>query len=124
MMMNIQHAHNAYTHVLVNTSNTPLDLIILLYDGAIDYLHKTIFYINQGNVSPKIHYISKTIAIIEELLASLNMEEGGEIAINLQNLYIYMLKELTIANAKNDVVRIAHIEGLLKELRSAWRQIK
>lgn len=123
-MMNVAYAQNAYTHARVSTSTTALDLVIMLYDGAIEYLHKTAFYMNQGDTERKVYYITKTMAIIEELLSSLDMEEGKEIAQNLQDLYIYMLKELTIANARNDVEKIRHLEGLLKELLSAWKQIR
>ena len=75
-------------------------------------------------IEKKIHYISKCIAIIEELLSSLNIELGGDIAKNLQSLYMYMLKELVIANVRNDKEKIRHIEYLLSELRSAWKQIQ
>lgn len=123
-MINTAYAQNAYTSTMVSTTANPLDLIIQLYDGAISRLNKAAFYMNQGDVSQKVHYISRTMAIIEELLASLDMEAGGEVAENLQGLYIYMLKELTIANATNDADKVKHVEGLLRELASAWRQIR
>ncbi len=124
MMTKTAYAQNAYTNVMVNTSNTPLDLVIMLYDGAIDYLRKVLFNMNQNDISKKIYYISKVMSIIEELLSSLDMEAGGEIAVNLRDIYIYILTELTIANAKNDIERIKHINSILNELRSAWRQIR
>lgn len=123
-MTDTAYARNIYTHVMVNTSTTPLDLIILLYDGAVENLHKAIFYMNQNDVSLKIHYISKAMAIIEELLESLELEAGGEIAMNLRNLYIFMLRELTLANARNDTARVEYIKRLLKDLRTAWREIR
>lgn len=123
-MMNAAYAQNAYTHTMVSTSTTPLDLVIMLYDGAVEYLQRTVFYINQGNTERKIYYITKTMAIIEELLSSLNMQDGREIAQDLHDLYIYMLKELTVANARNDIEKIKHLEGLLRELLFAWKQIR
>lgn len=122
--MNIAYAQNAYTQVRVKTSTTPVDLVIMLYDGAIEYLQKAIFFLNNKNIERKIYYISKTMAIIEELLSSLNMEAGGEVAINLRDLYVYMLKELVLANARNDVEKMKHIESLLAEIRSAWKEIR
>lgn len=122
--MNLAYAQNAYMKVKVKTSTTPLDLVIMLYDGAIEFLQRAAFYINQNNIEKKVYFISKGIAIIEELLLTLNMDEGGEVAQNLQSLYLYMLKELISANAHNDVEKIRHIEFLLSELRSAWREIR
>ena len=122
--MNTAYAQNAYTDTTVTTTANPLDLIIQLYDGAISRLSKAAFCINQGKMAEKIQFITRTIAIIEELLASLNMEEGGEVAANLQGLYVHMLQELTIANANNDVKKIKQVEVLLKELRGAWKEIR
>lgn len=122
--MNLQYAQNAYTRARVNTSTTPLDLIIMLYDGVIEHLGKAAFFMSQRNISQKTYHISKSISIIEELLSSLNIKKGGDIALNLQSLYIYILRELTVANSSNDVDKIKHIEQLLNELRSAWRQIR
>lgn len=124
MMPNTAYAQNAYTHAMVNTSTTPLDLIILLYDGAIGFLNKAQFYMNDNNVSQKTQYITRAMAIVEELLASLDHEVSGEIAANLQSLYLYMQKELAIANITNDAAKIQQIEVLLKELRTAWREIR
>lgn len=115
---------NTYAATMVNNTATPVDLVILLYDGAIERLRKTVFYMNQGDVKRKLHCIHGAMNIIEELLASLNLEAGGKVAENLQALYVYMLKELADGNAKNDLSQIKRVENLLGELRSAWRQVQ
>ena len=112
------------THAMVNTSTTPLDLILLLYDSAIYHIQKALFSIKARNDIQKSYHLSKTIAIIEELTASLNLKEGREVAIDLQNLYVRMLRELSIASVKNDMIRVSHVEMLLRELRYAWRQLR
>lgn len=123
-MVNAAYALNAYTQTKVTTTYNPVELVIMLYDGAIDFLDKAATAINMREVPIKIKYIDKAIAIIEELLNALNLEVGGEIALNLQNLYLHMMRELVLANAKNDGNRVKHVIGLLKELRGAWIQIK
>lgn len=123
-MVNTAYALNAYTQTKVTTAYNPVELVIMLYDGAIDFLDKAATAINMREVPIKIKYIDKAIAIIEELLNALNLEVGGEIAINLQNLYLHMMRELVFANAKNDGNRVKHVIGLLRELREAWVQIK
>lgn len=122
--MTYAYAQNAYTKTRVSTSATPLDLVIMLYDGAIEYLQKAIYYINIGNTQSKIEYLSRARAIIEELLSSLDIDIGGELGENLQSLYLYMLIELTKANAKNDITKIEEVEKILVELRTAWRAIR
>jgi len=122
--MTLTYAQNAYTKTKVNTSATPLDLVIMLYDGVIEYLQKSVYHIKQGSIQGKIDNLSRARAIIEELLSSLNTDIGGEIAENLESLYLYMLMELAKANAGNDIAKIEEIENLLIELRSAWRTIR
>ncbi|HZX48167.1 MAG: flagellar export chaperone FliS [Thermodesulfovibrio sp. RBG_19FT_COMBO_42_12] len=121
-MTNVTHALNAYTQAKTSAAN-PLDLVIMLYDGATDFLNKASTAINMKETQTKIKYIDKTMSIIEELLNSLNIDEGGEVAINLQSLYLYMLRELTIANLHNDAEKVRHIESLFKEIGAAWRQV-
>jgi flagellar protein FliS len=113
-------AHSAYIKADVENSS-PVDLVIKLYDGAITYLSTAIRDIN-GN--KKTNSIRKGIAIIDELLQCLNTKEGGDVASSLQDLYLYMLIELTKANIANDIVRIEHILKILINLKDGWQQIK
>jgi len=113
-----------YPHVMVNVSTTPLDLIILLHDSAVESLQRAIFYKNKGDDKEKTFHISKAMAIIEELLYSLDLGEGGDAALSLQRVYTYMLKELTIANIKDNVRLIIYIQEMLKDIKRAWRQVQ
>jgi flagellar protein FliS len=123
-MMNTSCAQRTHVHAMVNISTTPLDLILVLYEGALDYLQKASLSMDQGKLSQKSHYMARSMSVIEELLASLNLEAGGESVIHLQELYLYMLRELTIASAENDALRVHHVEVLVRKLRTAWRQIQ
>ena len=122
-MLNVSHAVNAYKQTVTATA-TPLDLVIMLYEGAIDSIDKSVTAINNKDIHTKIRYIDKSIKIIEELLYSLNLEIGGEIAYNLQDLYLHMMLQLTIANGLNDASKARHVESLLKELLEGWKHIR
>ncbi|MCL4490643.1 MAG: flagellar export chaperone FliS [Nitrospirae bacterium] len=123
-MVNAAYALNAYTQTKVTTTDNPVDLVIMLYDGAIEFLEKAVMGIEIKSLQIKIKYITKTFAIIEELDKSLNFEGGGQVAVNLADLYFYMMRELVLANLEDDAAKIRHIISLLKELREAWIQIK
>jgi flagellar protein FliS len=122
MTMN-SYAHYAYRATDV-ANMSPLELIIKLYDGAIGFLGKAVNAISKGDRLQKLENINKTRAIIDELLASLKVEEGGDVAKNLQDLYTYMLVELTRANAAGDIEKIIRVQGLLKILKGGWEQVK
>lgn len=61
--------------------------------------------------------------LVGELSASLNMEEGGGIANNLQRLYEYIQFELTQANLKNELGRLVGPIRCMSLLREAWQEL-
>ncbi len=122
-MVNTAYALNSYTQAKV-VGGSPVDLIIMLYDGAIEFLHKAATGINMKNLHIKLKYISNALAIIEELDRSLDMDVGGEVAVNLRGLYGYMMTEIFMANVSNDGAKLLHIASLLKDVREGWTQIK
>jgi flagellar protein FliS len=82
----------------------------------------------QGNlplreVVAKCEAIGKAIRLIDHLNACLDMERGGEVAVNLRNLYLYMLEQLTIANANNDRRIVANIVSLVRTLKAGWDRV-
>ncbi len=101
-----------------------LELIVLLYDGAIEFLQKAVFYMGRQDVAKRLHYISRATEIIRELLNALDMETGGQVARHLRELYVYMLDELTLANMEEDPERVARVQDILRVLREGWQGIK
>jgi flagellar protein FliS len=72
----------------------------------------------------KVHdCLIKTKNIVTELMATLNMDKGGDIAKNLQSLYSYMFSQLIEANMNKKTEPVVIVIDLLKELRAAWTQI-
>jgi len=50
----------------------------------------------------------------------LNLSEGREVAQNLSALYDYMIRQLLLGNAADNVACLTEVDHLLGELRSAW----
>ena len=88
---------NAYKKASVNTLDQN-KLIIMLYDGAIKNANFAVQYMESGEIEKVHDSLIKTKNIVTELLATLNMEQGGEIAKNLKSLYSYMFSQLIEAN--------------------------
>ncbi len=116
-------ALNAYSQVDLESavnSASPVQLVVLLYDGAIGALAAAKGQMQQMRFAEKGRLISKAIEIIEGLRVVLDHDKGGAIARNLNDLYEYMKHRLTVANLKNDPEGPAEVIRLLTELRSAW----
>ena len=113
---------NAYKKASVNTLDQN-KLIIMLYDGAIKNATFAVDYMNSGDIEKVHNSLVKTKNIVTELMATLNMDNGGEIAKNLQSLYSYMFSQLIEANMEKKTEPVIVVIDLLKELRSAWFEI-
>ena len=114
---------NAYKKASVNTLDQN-KLIIMLYDGAIKNANFAVEYMKSGEIEKVHDSLIKTKNIVTELLATLNMEHGGEIAKNLKSLYSYMFSLLIEANMEKRSEPVLNVIDLLKELRGAWVQIR
>jgi flagellar secretion chaperone FliS len=99
----------------------PVELIVMLYDGAILACRASLPHIRNNDYKSKGAFIYKAIRIIQlGLKMSLNYEEGGEITIHLDALYRYMTSQLVKANIENVEQPIHEVMKLLTELRGAW----
>ena len=102
----------------------PIELIVMLYDGAILACNSAIPFVKQDNYASRSEHIYKAIKIIQSgLRMSLDREVAGDIVINLDALYIYMTNLLVKANIEVTEAPIQEVIRLLTELRSAWAEI-
>lgn len=115
-------AANAYFQTRVSTTDQG-QLLIMLYDGALKYLAQARDKILAKDYAAKGVLISKVIDIINELSSSLNLEKGGSLATNLNNLYILCTARLLQANLKMNVESLDSVTQILSGLRSAYAQI-
>ncbi|OBU46193.1 flagellar export chaperone FliS [Photobacterium damselae] len=116
----------AYKKVSVNAqlaSASPHRIIQMLYAGAIERLIQGKAAMEQGNIAMKCERLSKALDIIMSLRDCLSMEEGGDIANNLDSLYDYMIRQVSTANAENQPELIDEVITMLREIKSAWDQI-
>ena len=105
------------------TAQPPGRIIVMLYGGAIKFLRQAIAETEAENWGEKGACIAKAQAIVDELNACLDMEDGGEIAQNLRSLYLFMRKQLTRANIDRDAKLVQEIISLLEELNEGWKTI-
>ncbi len=99
------------------------DLILMLYDGAIKFTSEAKRTFSEKNFAQGHVSITKARNIILELLRILNMEEGGEIARNLQRLYVYMIGRLIEVNFTKELSLLDNVLAILADLRFAWAHI-
>jgi flagellar protein FliS len=120
-------ARASYRDIGVETAvaqASPHQLVLLLFDGAIDAVADARMRMDSGDIPGKGRAIGRASRIIGEgLLPALDMERGGQIALNLRGLYEYMMKRLLESNLNNRTEILGEVMSLLNELRGAWAQI-
>jgi flagellar secretion chaperone FliS len=104
-------------------SQSPLELVVMLYDGALRFLQMAADATRRNDLVAKREGMSRSLAILGELQNTLNLREGGEVALSLDRLYTYITGRLVDANAKKDPVPIEEAIRLLRPVRDAWAQI-
>lgn len=115
-------ATQAYMQTNVGTADQGR-LLLMLYDGALKFLQQAREKMLEKDYAAKGILISKVIDIVNELSSSLNMERGGDLAVNLSNLYFLCTARLLEANLKMSVERLDSVSQILSGLRSAYAQI-
>ena len=115
-------AAHAYFQTKVGTTDQG-QLLLMLYDGALKYIQQARTKMLAKDFAGKGIMISKVIDIVNELAASLNMDKGGSLAVNLNNLYLLCTARLLRANLKMDVESLNSVETILSGLRGAYAQI-
>ena len=102
----------------------PHQLIGMLLDGAIDRINQAIGFITYGNVPAKGEAVSKTVAIIAELRASLDHKADAALSQRLESLYEYVTRRLLFAQLNDDRNALAECVRLLTPVREGWQGIR
>ena len=122
MQQTLARGAQAYIQTQIQ-SRSPLELVVMLYDGALRFLQQTVDAMERGDLVAKRDSLSKAMAIVTELHGMLDLEQGGEVAASLDSLYTYMMERLTTANQQRDAAPVAEVMRLMTGLRDAWSQI-
>ncbi len=114
--------YSQYQKTQVTTASRE-KVLLMLYEGAIRFTRHATAAMNQNKIAEKGKFISKATAILSELMATLDFKAGGQLATDLENLYVFMIDRLIEGNIKNDVECLKTVEGLLMTLYEAWKDV-
>ena len=103
-------------------SASPLQLVVMLYDGALRFLNEASAAQASGDMPRRAHAMRRVAAIIAECHSTLDLEKGGPVAAELDRLYSYISGRLLDINIKRDPTAIDEIYRLLTPLRNAWAE--
>jgi len=95
-------------------------ILLMLYEGAIRFMKQALLAIDKKDIAGRGLNIGRAFDIVMELNNTLNFEAGGDLAKNLEQLYMFVTDQLTQANIKNDRVPLEHALKTMETLYSGW----
>lgn len=123
----VPHSASAYRNIAAETGVTdasPHRLVAMLYEGFMDAIVEARGAMQKKDVERKGRAIGRAVRIVEEgLRAALNLNAGGRLAQDLNELYRYVGARLTQANLRNDPALLDECQRLIQPLQEAWSQI-
>lgn len=99
---------------------SPHRLVQMLMEGALDKVATAKGCIERGDLEGKSHQLTWAMSIVNGLRSSLDMDAGGPIAANLDDLYTYMTRRMIDASVQNDAEALAEVIDLMLEIKGAW----
>lgn len=123
--MNYNSGINQYKKVNAQSLRTapPQEVVRMLLSGAMDKIAFAKGAIEREHFLDRQQNIRGARQIIDALRSALNMDEGGGVAGNLDELYDYMVRRLFDANKTADIDALDEVHELLGELKTGWDQV-
>jgi len=113
---------NTYQEIAVQTSS-PTKLVVMLYEGAIRFLGQSVTAIESKDIDTKRQSIDRAMAVIQHLQSTLDRDRGGDVAAELDRLYIYITSKVLEGSTKLQTEPIEEAIKLLNVLLSGWEEI-
>ncbi len=122
-MPNAPQSYRAYHQTSIGTADQ-LTLIIMLYEGLERFLKKAQVKIRENNIEEAHNYLVRSKDIVNELLSTLKVDQGGDVGQNLKELYLFLFKKIAEANIKKDAKIVNEILTTVTTLRRGWTELK
>lgn len=103
---------------------SPLQLVVMLYDGALRFMEAGRHAMLRKEVYSQNENLTKAQRIVSELLSTLDMQQGGEVAKNLSAIYTYVYDRLVEANIEDKPELIEECTTIFSELRESWVELE
>ncbi len=101
-----------------------LELVIKVYDGALNSLRAGAECYKSEKLQEGYEHLEKAKTFVVHLYTTLNVEQGGEVAVNLSKLYSFVVSQIDIIEATKDLTILDDITNVLINLKSGWSELR
>ncbi len=99
---------------------SPARLTVLLFEHLEVVMRRAQTAIRNDQIVQRVENLGRAREIVSELLGTLDLERGGDIAIDLSMLYSFLLGELLDVGMKRDAIRLGRLIGIVNTLGTAF----
>jgi flagellar protein FliS len=103
---------------------SPVQLVICLYEQAIEDLRRAVLALENGKIEARTRHINHALLVIAQLEGTLDMQRGGEVALNLAKFYGLVRRGLIEAQQKQSVVILEQQITQLSTVHEAWLEVE
>lgn len=114
---------NPYLQQMVETA-TPVQLIGLLFRRGSELMDEAERALTERDFERANEALTKAQRVVAELISSLDMEKGGEIAVNLHRLYTFVWERLLHANLRKSIEPLQDAKQVWSQLCDLWGQVE
>jgi len=113
-------AHNIYAQNNIGIESSA-KLIEMLYEGILRFNAQAKKALKDKDIEKRIYWTNRSIAIITELIATLDMSQG-EISEYLTGLYNYEIQLLSSVGLENGEEKLTEASNVFRTLLETWRE--
>jgi flagellar protein FliS len=97
-------------------------LLLMLVEGAVKFAKIGRQAILDKDIKKSHENLVKAQNIFYELMSTMNVEQGGEWAKVMMNIYDFIVRRLTDANIKKDIVIMDEVIPLIEDVKNTWEE--
>ena len=118
----VDNAALIYGQQQINTAS-PAKMVFMLYEKVIASLKEAMRAIEAGDIAARCNANCKAQEILAHLSNTLDMEQGQQIAKDLEAVFAFAMMHLIDVDAKNDPKPAQDVINLIQPLADSWREL-
>ncbi|WP_028108963.1 flagellar export chaperone FliS [Ferrimonas futtsuensis] len=125
-MLQEQDPFNAYKQTSLDARAAAAnqhEMVRMLLDGLLEELSRAEGHIHARQIEKKGHSVQRCINIVQGLDSMLDLESGGEVAMNLHQLYDFCSRQLLTTSIRNDAELLVPVVKVVGEIREGWENL-
>ena len=95
----------------------------MLLEGALERVEQAQETLSKGDTQAAGELMGRLVGIVNGLRNSLDFDNGGEVAVNLDSLYEYITARILEAEAENGLEVLSEAGELLSQVKDGWQGI-